>query len=136
MLKAARREEPLPVDAEVPFNLETLRRHLSQVVLMCRVLSEDTMLRRRLLEQSVLNVADNFVDNVIQSACRLAKERGSKVLEIRDLQLVLERVYNIRIPGYTSDELRTVRKVQPAQNWISKVHAVQAAKVMPGKDDK
>ena len=49
---------------------------------------------------------------------------------------MLERVYNIRIPGYTSDELRTVRKVQPAQTWISKVHAVQAAKVMPGKDDK
>ncbi|KAI1136491.1 hypothetical protein F5Y05DRAFT_391453 [Hypoxylon sp. FL0543] len=88
------------------------------------------------VEESVLNVADNFIDSVLHSACRLAKERGSKVLEIRDIQLVLERVYNIRIPGYTSDELRTVRKVQPSPNWISKVHAVQAAKVMPGKDDK
>ncbi|KAI1773244.1 hypothetical protein F4818DRAFT_423694 [Hypoxylon cercidicola] len=88
------------------------------------------------VEESVLSVADNFVDNVLHMACRLAKERGSKVLEIRDMQLVLERVYNIRIPGYTSDELRTVRKVQPSANWISKVHAVQAAKVMPGKDDK
>ncbi|KAI8963473.1 transcription initiation factor TFIID subunit A-domain-containing protein [Daldinia sp. FL1419] len=88
------------------------------------------------VEESVLSVADNFVDNVLHTACRLAKERGSKVLEIRDIQLVLERVYNIRIPGYTSDELRTVRKVQPSANWISKVHAVQAAKVMPGKDDK
>ncbi|KAI5863642.1 hypothetical protein GGS23DRAFT_508270 [Durotheca rogersii] len=88
------------------------------------------------VEESVLSVADNFVDNVLHTACRLAKERGSKVLEIRDIQLVLERVYNIRIPGYTSDELRIVRKVQPAANWISKVHAVQAAKVMPGKDDK
>ncbi|KAI0886947.1 uncharacterized protein GGS22DRAFT_159026 [Annulohypoxylon maeteangense] len=88
------------------------------------------------VEESVLNVADNFVDQVIHSACRLAKERGSKVLETRDLQLVLERVYNIRIPGHTSEELRTVRKVQPTPNWISKVHAVQAAKVMPGKDDK
>ncbi|OTA92422.1 hypothetical protein M434DRAFT_74617 [Hypoxylon sp. CO27-5] len=88
------------------------------------------------VEESVLSVADNFVDSVLHSACRLAKERGSKVLEIRDIQLVLERVYNIRIPGYTSDELRTVRKVQPSANWISKVHAVQAAKVMPGKDDK
>lgn len=76
------------------------------------------------------------MDNVLHMSCRLAKERGSKVLEIRDMQLVLERVYNIRIPGYTSDELRTVRKVQPSSNWISKVHAVQAAKVMPGKDDK
>ncbi|KAL7619881.1 Transcription initiation factor TFIID subunit 12 [Parahypoxylon ruwenzoriense] len=88
------------------------------------------------VEESVLNMADNFIDSVLHMACRLAKERGSKVLEIRDIQLILERVHNIRIPGYTSDELRTVRKVQPSGNWISKVHAVQAAKVMPGKDDK
>ncbi|KAH9993461.1 hypothetical protein F4779DRAFT_608714 [Xylariaceae sp. FL0662B] len=88
------------------------------------------------VEESVLSVADNFVDNILHTACRLAKERGSKVLEIRDIQLVLERIYNIRIPGYTSDELRTVRKVQPSPNWISKMSAVQAAKVMPGKDDK
>ncbi|KAI0160204.1 hypothetical protein GGR57DRAFT_456688 [Xylariaceae sp. FL1272] len=88
------------------------------------------------VEESVLSVADNFVDNLISMACRLAKERGSKVLEIRDIQLVLERVYNIRIPGYTSDELRTVRKVQPAASWIQKMSAIQAAKVTSNKDDK
>ena len=43
--------------AEVPFNLKTLRRHLLQVLLAHCVLSEDTMLRQRLLEQSVLNAA-------------------------------------------------------------------------------
>lgn len=69
------------------------------------------------------------MDNVLYQACRLAKERGSKVLEIRDLQLVLERVYNIRVPGFTSDELRTVRKPQPNGAWLSKVSAIQAAKV-------
>lgn len=83
----------------------------------------------------MLQLADQFMDTVIATACRNAKERGSKVLEIRDLQLVLERVYNIRVPGYSSDELRTVRKVQPSSNWISKMSAVQAAKVMPGKGD-
>lgn len=57
------------------------------------------------------------------------------MLEIRDLQLVLERTYNIRIPGYSSDELRTVRKIQPSMQWISKMSIVQAAKVMPGKGD-
>ena len=45
--------------------------------------------------QSVLDLADNFVDHVLQTACRMAKARGSKVLEIRDIQLVLERQYNI-----------------------------------------
>lgn len=86
------------------------------------------------VEESVLNLADSFVDHVLHTACRNAKERGSKLLEIRDIQLVLERTYNIRIPGYSADELRTVRKVQPSAAWISKMSAVQAAKVMPGKD--
>ncbi|KAK1753074.1 hypothetical protein QBC47DRAFT_304634 [Echria macrotheca] len=87
------------------------------------------------VEEAVLTLADNFVDDVLHAACRIAKERGSKVLEIRDIQLVLERTYNIRIPGYSSDELRTVRKVQPNAQWITKMSAVQAAKVMPGKGD-
>ncbi|KAH6623615.1 transcription initiation factor TFIID subunit A-domain-containing protein [Chaetomium tenue] len=87
------------------------------------------------VEESVLTMADSFVDNVLYQACRNAKERGSKVLEIRDIQLVLERTYNIRIPGYSSEELRTVRKVQPNSSWIKKMSAVQAAKVVPGKGD-
>jgi transcription initiation factor TFIID subunit 12 len=82
-----------------------------------------------------LSLADSFVDNVLHAACRNSKERGSKMLEIRDIQLVLERTYNIRVPGYSSDELRTVRKVQPSTGWIAKMSAVQAAKVMPGKGE-
>lgn len=86
------------------------------------------------VEESILNVADTFVDQVLQAACKNAKERGSKILEIRDIQLTLERGYNIRIPGYASDEIRTVRKIQPAPAWISKMSAVQASKVTGGKN--
>ncbi|KAK1673875.1 hypothetical protein BDP55DRAFT_694998 [Colletotrichum godetiae] len=87
------------------------------------------------VEESVLAMADSFVDNVLETACRNAKERGSKVLEIRDIQLVLERTYNIRVPGYSSDELRTVRKIQPSTAWITKMSAIQAAKVTSGKGE-
>ena len=66
-------EEPLPVDAEVPFNLKTLRRHLSRVVLMRHVLSEDTMLRERLLEQSVLNVAAKQMKRHTEVISRLSQ---------------------------------------------------------------
>lgn len=65
----------------------------------------------------------------------MAKLRQSSTLELRDIQLVLERNYNIRVPGYASDELRTVRKVQPTQAWTQKLSAVQAAKVTGGKTD-
>ncbi|RKF73342.1 putative transcription initiation factor tfiid subunit 12 [Golovinomyces cichoracearum] len=86
------------------------------------------------VEENILQVADNFVDQVLQAACKNAKERGSRTLEIRDIQLTLERGYNIRIPGYASDEIRTVRKIQPAPGWIAKMSAVQAAKVTGGKN--
>jgi transcription initiation factor TFIID subunit 12 len=88
-----------------------------------------------ILIKCVLSIADEFVDQVITAACKCAKARGSKTLEIRDIQLILERNYNIRIPGYASDEIRTVRKFQPAQGWIAKMSAIQAAKVTGGKAD-
>ena len=75
--------------------------------------------------QTLLQVADDFVDQVITSACKLAKLRQSSQLDIRDLQIILERNYNIRVPGYASDELRTVKKIQPTQAWTQKLSAVQ-----------
>ena len=87
------------------------------------------------VEEAVLSLTDNFVDNVIQKACSLAKLRQGQTLEVKDIQMVLERNYGIRIPGYSLDELRTVRKFQPAPGWVGKVQAVQAGKVMGGNKD-
>ncbi|KAF3482373.1 transcription initiation factor TFIID subunit 12 [Arthroderma uncinatum] len=84
-------------------------------------------------EEFVLQMADDFVDDVITAACRLAKLRPSSTLDIRDIQLVLERNYNMRIPGFSSDDLRTVKKPHPTQGWIQKMTAVQAAKVTQGR---
>ncbi|KAF8866357.1 hypothetical protein BDZ45DRAFT_668154 [Acephala macrosclerotiorum] len=86
------------------------------------------------VEESVLNVADSFIDQVLHAACKNAKERGAKMLEIRDIQLTLERGYNIRIPGYASDEIRTVRKIQPSNGWVNKMTAIQASKITGGKN--
>ncbi|KAL9098003.1 MAG: hypothetical protein Q9163_006246 [Psora crenata] len=87
------------------------------------------------VEETLLQVADDFVDQVIVSACKLAKLRNSSTLELRDLQLILERNYNIRVPGFASDEIRAVRKVAPTTGWTQKLSAVQAAKVTGGKGE-
>ncbi|KAL2866003.1 putative transcription initiation factor TFIID subunit 12 [Aspergillus lucknowensis] len=84
-------------------------------------------------EEFILQMADDFVDDVITAACRLAKLRHSSTLEIRDIQLVLERNYNMRISGFSTDDLRTVKKPQPTQGWTQKMSAIQAAKVTQGK---
>lgn len=44
--------------------------------------------------------ANEFVKNVVSQACELAKHRGGNVLELRDMRLVLERRWNIVLPGY------------------------------------
>ncbi|KAF2012154.1 hypothetical protein BU24DRAFT_425991 [Aaosphaeria arxii CBS 175.79] len=123
-----------------PFQLEgegdrvLSKRKLDELVRQVTGGAEDALTPE--VEETMLALADEFVDNVIGSACKLAKLRESPQLEIRDLQLILERNYNIRIPGYASDEVRTVRKVVPAPGWTQKMNAVQAAKVMnSGKTD-
>ncbi|KAI5123897.1 hypothetical protein M0805_005713 [Coniferiporia weirii] len=58
------------------------------------------------VEDLLLDIADEFVDSVTNFGCRLAKHRGGDSLEVRDLQLHLERNHNIRIPGFASDETR------------------------------
>ncbi|KAF2760160.1 hypothetical protein EJ05DRAFT_274077 [Pseudovirgaria hyperparasitica] len=87
------------------------------------------------VEETMLQLADDFVDNIISTACKVSKLRESNQLDIRDIQLVLERNYNIRVPGFASDEIRTVRKLHPAPGWNEKMKALQAAKIMGGKTD-
>lgn len=86
------------------------------------------------VEEVMLELADDFIDDTLTEACKLAKMRQTQTLDIRDIQMVLERKYGIRIPGYSLDEARTVKKFQPAAAWQNKMQAVQAAKVMGGRD--
>jgi histone H3/H4 len=50
--------------------------------------------------QVLLDLADQFVEEVTQVSCKLAKHRGGEQLEPRDLKLCLEKNWDIRVPGY------------------------------------
>ncbi|RWS02871.1 NADH:ubiquinone oxidoreductase: NDUFS8/23 kDa subunit-like protein [Dinothrombium tinctorium] len=51
------------------------------------------------VEDMLLTIADDFIDNLVTSACQLAKHRGSKTVDVKDIQLILEKNYNMLIPG-------------------------------------
>jgi len=50
-------------------------------------------------EEQILQLADDFLDKTIASSIRLAQHRGSKTLEVRDLQIILAKNFGIVVPG-------------------------------------
>ena len=92
------------------------------------------------VEESMLHLADEFIDNVVTAACKMAKLRPNgpggpgtlPCLEVKDLQMVLERNYGIRVPGYGLEEVKAVKRFQPTVEWQRKMQAVQTAKTLNG----
>ncbi|KAI3659795.1 hypothetical protein MP638_002752 [Amoeboaphelidium occidentale] len=98
------------------------------------------------VEQILLEMADEFIDNVTRLGCQLARHRQSDTLEVKDLQMVLARhrqsdtlevkdlqmvlesSYDIKIPGFANEELRQVKKAAGSNNaYQQKLGAVKKA---------
>lgn len=52
------------------------------------------------VEEVLLEIADEFIENVVSSSCAIAKHRNSTSLDVDDVKLFLERKYKIWIPGF------------------------------------
>ncbi|KAI8921470.1 transcription initiation factor TFIID subunit A-domain-containing protein [Entophlyctis helioformis] len=55
------------------------------------------------VEDLLLDVANEFVRSVSDSAAKLARHRGSSSLDVRDVLFELDRTHDIRVPGYGED---------------------------------
>ncbi|CAH0402340.1 unnamed protein product [Chilo suppressalis] len=62
------------------------------------------------VEEMLLQLADDFIDTTLNSACALAKHRHAPTVELKDVQLHLERQWNMWIPGFGNEELRPYKR--------------------------
>lgn len=46
-------------------------------------------------------MATDFVESVVLSACTLAQHRGSATLESKDVLFHLDKMWSMRVPGYS-----------------------------------
>ena len=51
------------------------------------------------VEKILALMADEFVKNTAEFACKLAKHRGSDTLDKDDVKFAIERLYNINVPS-------------------------------------
>lgn len=65
------------------------------------------------VEELLLDLADDFVSNVTAFALRIAKHRKSSTVDSKDIQLHLERNWDIRVPGYQANEIKSTRRWAP-----------------------
>lgn len=50
-------------------------------------------------QEQVLQLCDDFLDRVVKQSLQLASHRHSKILDVVDVQLVLQKQWNIVVPG-------------------------------------
>lgn len=82
------------------------------------------------VEEVLLDIADEFIENVVSSACAIAKHRNSKSLEVEDVKLYLERKYKIWIPGFGETK-------QTTKKFASEAHKQRMALInRPTEDTK
>ena len=62
----------------------------------------------------MLELADEFIDDVTHFACRLARHRGSDTLDVRDLQLHLGSSPNAFLLSTLTTTGALIRTVQKA----------------------
>jgi len=62
------------------------------------------------VEEALLQLADDFIESIASSSCTLAKHRNSSTLEVKDVQLHLERQWNMWIPGFGCDDIKPFKK--------------------------
>lgn len=79
-------------------------------------------------EDLLMDLADEFVLSVTKFACRLSKHRKVDQVDIRDVQLHLDRTWNIRVPGATTDDWKPVKRLEPSADYTKQLGAVDAAK--------
>ena len=64
------------------------------------------------VEELLLHIADDFIEQTVTAAAQLARHRKANSIDTRDVQMVLERNWNMWVPGFgtSGDEAKSHKK--------------------------
>jgi transcription initiation factor TFIID subunit 12 len=67
------------------------------------------------VEDYLLEMTDDFIERLVTNSCQVAKHRGSHALEVKDVQLILEKYYNMTVPGF-GPQLNVLNRLKSHSN--------------------
>ncbi|XP_069676309.1 transcription initiation factor TFIID subunit 12 [Periplaneta americana] len=79
------------------------------------------------VEELLLQLADDFVESTVGAACLLAKHRRASTVDVKDVQLHLERNWNMWIPGFGTDELRPYKRASVTEAHKQRLALIRKA---------
>ncbi|KAJ3207373.1 hypothetical protein HDU67_007515 [Dinochytrium kinnereticum] len=79
------------------------------------------------VENLLADVVEDFVGQVAEFGSKLAKHRGSEVLELPDAQLPLEMKWDIKLPGFGEEPQEAKRRNQASKLHLQRTSAVRSA---------
>lgn len=62
------------------------------------------------IEDILVDAVDDFVESIATFGVSLTKHRKSTTFEAKDILIPLERHWNISLPGFSGDEIKTYKK--------------------------
>lgn len=62
------------------------------------------------VEDLLLHIADDFIEQTVMASCAFAKHRKANSVDVKDVQLVLERKWNMWIPGFGTEDVRPYKR--------------------------
>lgn len=79
------------------------------------------------VEEILLQIADDFVESAVNASCKLAKHRKASKVEVKDVQLYLERNWNMWVPGFGTDEVRPYKRAAVTESHKQRLALIRKA---------
>lgn len=79
------------------------------------------------VEEVLLQIADDFIEQTVTQACAMAKHRKANTIDVRDVQMVLERSWNLWIPGFGAQELRPYKRAASSEAHRQRLAVIKKA---------
>ncbi|VVC38307.1 Histone-fold,Transcription initiation factor TFIID, subunit 12 [Cinara cedri] len=87
------------------------------------------------VEDLMMQLSDDFIEEIIKGACSFSKHRKSNIVEAQDVQIYLDRYTNIQIPSYNTHELKPNKKAPKTEAHRQRMALIKKT-IAPLKQEK